>query len=307
VAAEVLLTDFGVPTTTSPLGVTVHHGVEFASIEGFRPLLLDLYQPTSASASGAAIVYLHGGGWAVGTRRRMGRALASWSPSALERLAHAGFVVATVDYRLSGEAQFPAQLHDVKAAIRWVRGNATHLGVDPTRIVAWGESAGGHLAMLAGLTGDRAELAGDVGEFGGESSAVCGVIDWYGPMNLLSLSAQHAPGGDKRPDDADSWESTMVGAPLQTVPDRAAAASPITYVHAVAPPIQIHHGSVDTYVPFAQSVEFVEALRHAGGDVELITVDGSDHFWLGAPDVAAIFDASVAFAQRVTVSRPTSS
>ncbi|MEA3185007.1 MAG: hypothetical protein QOJ74_1484, partial [Ilumatobacteraceae bacterium] len=109
--------DLGVPTSTSASGVTVHHGVEFAAIEGYRPLLLDLYLPVSVTASGgapgAAIVYLHGGGWAVGTRRRFGRAFAAWSPAPLVRLAQAGFVVATVDYRLRGEARFPAQLHDV--------------------------------------------------------------------------------------------------------------------------------------------------------------------------------------------------
>ena len=144
--------DFGVPISTLASGVTVHHGVEFGSIEGFRPLLLDLYVPARGEASGAAIVYLHGGGWAVGTRRRFGRAFVSWSPTPLDRLAQAGFVVATADYRLSGEACFPAQLHDVKAAIRWLRGNAGALEVDPPRVVAWGESAGGHLAVLAGLT-----------------------------------------------------------------------------------------------------------------------------------------------------------
>ena len=294
------LPDLGVPITTLASGVSVHHGVEFAAVEGFRPLLLDLYQPAPGPGLRSAIVYLHGGGWAVGTRRRFGRALAAWSPSALDLVAQAGFVVATVDYRLSGEAQFPSQLHDVKAAIRWLRGNAARLGVDPTRVMVWGESAGGHLAVLAGLTGERAELEGTVGEFVGESSAVCGVIDWYGPMNLLSLSSQHLPDSDKRPDDPSSWESTMVGAPLQQAPDLARAASPISYVHCAAPPIHIHHGTVDTFVPFAQSIEFVEALRAAGGSVELVTVEGADHFWIGAPDVEAIFDASLAFAVRVT-------
>ncbi len=294
------LPDLGVPITTLASGVSVHHGVEFAVVEGFRPLLLDLYQPAPGPGLRSAIVYLHGGGWAVGTRRRFGRALAAWSPSALDLVAQAGFVVATVDYRLSGEAQFPSQLHDVKAAIRWLRGNAARLGVDPTRVMVWGESAGGHLAVLAGLTGEQADLEGTVGEFVGESSAVCGVIDWYGPMNLLSLSSQHLPDSDKRPDDANSWESTMVGAPLQQAPDLARAASPISYVHLGAPPIHIHHGTVDTFVPFAQSTEFVEALRAAGGSVELVTVEGADHFWIGAPDVRAIFDASLAFAVRVT-------
>jgi acetyl esterase/lipase len=298
--ADVSAIDFGVPVSVLASGVTAHHGVEFASIEGFRPLLLDLYVPAPGAASGAAIVYVHGGGWAVGTRRRFGRAFLSWSPTPLDRLAQAGFVVATVDYRLSGEARFPAQLHDVKAAIRWLRANAGCLGVDPARVVAWGESAGGHLAVLAGLTAGRPELEGTVGEHVGESSSVCGVIDWYGPMNLLTLSAQHLPTSDKRPDDAGSWESAMVGAALQSDPARSRAASPIAYVHAGAPPIQIHHGTNDGQVPFAQSVEFADAQRHAGGEVELIVVNGSDHFWTGAPDLAAIFEASADFARRVS-------
>ena len=291
--------DLGVPVSTLDSAIAVHHGVEFATVEGFRPLLLDLYLPV-ASERCPAIVYLHGGGWAVGTRRRFGRALASWSPTALDRVAQAGFAVATLDYRLSGEARFPAQLHDVKAAIRWVRGNSSRLGIDPERVITWGESSGAHLAMLAALTGDRADLEGSIGEHLAQSSAVSGVIDWYGPMNLLSLGAQHAPGSDKRPDDADSWESLMVGVPLQTDPARTLAASPISYAHADAPPAQIHHGNADTMVPYAQSVEFVDALRAAGGTVELITVEGSDHFWVGAADISAIFESSLAFAKRVT-------
>ena len=291
--------DLGVPVSTLDSGVVVHHGVEFATVEGFRPLLLDLYLP-AASGPCPAIVYLHGGGWAVGSRRRFGRAFGSWSPTPPDRLAQASFAVATLDYRLSGEARFPAQLHDVKAAIRWVRGNSSVLGIDPARMITWGESAGGHLAMLAGLTGDRPDLEGSIGEHLGQSSAVCGVIDWYGPMNLLSLASQHPADSDKRPDDADSWESTMVGVPLQTDPARTLAASPISYVHADAPPAQIHHGNADTLVPYAQSVEFTDALRAAGGTVELITVEGSDHFWTGAPDLTAIFESSLAFAHRVS-------
>ena len=296
--------DLGVPVSVSPTGTTVHHGVEFATVEGFRPLLFDLHLPARGVATGAAIVYLHGGGWAVGSRRRFGRAFTAWSPTPFELLTRAGFAVASVDYRLSGEARFPAQLHDVKAAIRWVRGNAASLGVDPARVVVWGESAGGHLAVLAGLTAGRADLEGDLGMHLDMSSAVCGVVDWYGPMNLLSLGSQHrAAGTDKRPDDPASWESSMVGAPLRSDPDRTRAASPITYVHAGAPPIQIHHGTDDTMVPFAQSLEFVDALSAAGGNVELIVVEGSDHFWTGAPDLAAIFDASVAFTHRLTTGR----
>jgi acetyl esterase/lipase len=303
VAADVSVIDLGVPAALLDSGVTVHHGVEFAVVEGYRPLLLDLYVPAPPVASGAAIVYVHGGGWAVGTRRRFGRAFVSWAPTPLDLLAQAGFVVATVAYRLSGEACFPAQLHDVKAAVRWVRGNAARLGVDVDRVMTWGESAGGHLAVLAGLTGDTPALEGAVGDFVDQSSAVAGVVDWYGPMNLLSLSKQHAPDSDKRPDEAGSWESSLVGAPLQSDPARSRAASPISYVHAGAPPIQIHHGTVDTQVPCAQSIEFVDALRAAGGNADLILVEGSDHFWTGAPDLAAIFQSSLAFALVTTTSR----
>jgi len=277
--------ELGVPVSKLDSAVTVHHGVEFATIEGFRPLLLDLYVPAPGTASGAAIIYLHGGGWAVGTRRRFGRAFIEWSPTPLDRLAAAGFVVATVDYRLSGEARFPAQLDDVHAAIRWLRDHSPQLGVDAAKLVAWGESAGGHLAMIAGLT---------------EPSGIVGIIDWYGPMNLLSIASQHTPDSDKDPDDAHSWESAMVGVPLQVDPARTLAASPISYVHGGAPPVQIHHGTADALVPFAQSLEFAEALREAGGIVDLIAVEGSDHFWTGAADLDAIFDASLAFARRVT-------
>jgi len=292
--------DTGVPISTLESGIEVHHGVEFAVVEGYRPLLLDLYVPVPGEASGAAIIYLHGGGWAVGSRRRFGRSFAPWSPTPLDLIAQAGFVVATVDYRLSGEARFPAQLHDVKAAVRWIRGNSAALAVDSQRIVAWGESAGGHLAMLAGMTGDDPTMDGEVGAFLEQSSAVAAVIDWYGPMNLLSIGSQHAPGSDKHPDAAGSWESSMVGAPLQIDRWRTLAASPISYVYAAAPPVQIHHGTADSLVPFAQSVEFADALRKAGCDVELIAVEGSDHFWTGAPDLRAIFDTSLAFARRVT-------
>ncbi|HSB85809.1 MAG TPA: alpha/beta hydrolase [Ilumatobacteraceae bacterium] len=299
-----LVYDFGAPETILPSGVRVHHGVEFASVEGYRPLLLDLYVPPPAAASGASIVYLHGGGWAVGTRRRFGRAFASWSPTPLDLLAQAGFAVATVDYRLSAEARFPAQLHDVKAAIRWLRGHAASvMQLDTAKVLVRGESAGGHLAMLAGLTAGRQELEGDVGDHLGESSVVCGVVDWYGPMNLLSLSAQHAPDSDKRPDDAGSWESSLVGAPLQSDPARTAAASPISYVHAGAPPIQIHHGTNDTLVPFAQSVEFVDALHRVGADAEFIPVQDSDHFWAGAASIQEIFDASSRFATQASTGR----
>jgi acetyl esterase/lipase len=275
-------------------GGCMYHALEFATVEGYRPLQLDLYLPAPSGKPSPVIVYFHGGGWAVGTRRRFGRAFKGWSPTPLARLAAAGFAVLTVDYRLTGEAVFPAQLDDAKAAIRWARTNAAELNIDPQRIVAWGESAGGHLALLAGLTGS-AEAGDDV----------CAVIAWYAPT---TLSADADPGSPEAaligPDASDGQGSSPSTRP-PTSDDRGArarAASPISHVHAGAPPVHIHHGTADTLVGFQQSVDLVAALNAAGVPVEFIAVEGSEHFWTGAPDLAGIFHASLEFAQRMTAS-----
>ena len=133
---------------------------------GYRPLLLDLYLPGPGASPGQApvVLFLHGGGWGLGSRTEVGPPFDDWQPSFFERLAQAGFAVASADYRLSGEARFPAQLHDAKAAVRWLRRNAGEYRLDGDRIVAWGASAGGHLAALLGLTGDVPGLEGSVGE-----------------------------------------------------------------------------------------------------------------------------------------------
>jgi acetyl esterase/lipase len=277
-------------------GVTMYHAIEYAVVEGFRPLQIDLYlpprNPEAPTPPAPAIVHLHGGGWAVGSRRRFGRAFRSWIPTPQELLAQAGFAVASVDYRLSGEAVFPAQLHDAKAAVRWLRANALILQVDPGRIVAWGESAGGQLALMLGLTGKRPDLAGAVGDALGESSDVCAVVDWYGVTDFSALDGDRLTAG--------SFESRLLGGPLRERADLASLASPVTHVHADAPPIHIHHGDADTVVSYGQSELLVRALRNVGCEVELITHPGGDHFWTGVSDIAAIFNASLAFARAHT-------
>ncbi len=293
--------EFSVQLTS---GVTKVHAVEYATVEGFRPLQLDLYLPPTDAAGpnpgSPAILFIHGGGWALGSRRRFGRAFAAWEQSPLELLAAAGFVVAAVDYRLSGEAAFPAQLHDCTAAIRWLRANASELHLDVDRIISWGESAGGHLSLMVGLTGNRADMRGAVGEHLDQRSDVCGVVDWYGVTDLLSAASQRHPESSVDQDSAESFESRLLGAPVQTVPVAARFASPMTYVHVDAPPVQIHHGDADLLVPYAQSVALVSALEDAEVPVEFVTLPGADHFWIGAPDIAAIFNASLAFAKHVT-------
>ncbi len=258
-------------------GGVKYHAIEYGSVEGFRPLQLDLYLPRDAGVPAPSIVYFHGGGWAVGTRRRFGRSFKSWSPTPLARLAAAGFAVATVDYRLSNEARFPAQLDDAKAAVRWLRGHAAELSLDPDRIVAWGESAGAHVAALVGVTGSR-----DNGD------DVCGVIDWYGPMDLT------------QGDDADSPESKLLGGTAIANVELARAASPALLVHPGAPRFHIQHGTRDSLVAIGQSEQLAGALDEVGVPVQFIGIEGAEHFWTNAPDLEAIFMASLDFARMVT-------
>ena len=279
-------------------GIRLLDGLEYAAIRGFRPLLADLYLPRGAGPW-PAVVFIHGGGWGVGTRASVGPTLDEWSPSAFERLAAAGLAVASVDYRLTGEAIFPAQLHDVKAAVRWLRSEAAALGIDGERIVAWGASAGGHLAALLGLTGRGALLEGEVG-VSGPSSAVCAVIDWYGPADLVSMQEQSGGEGPVEHDSAGSPEGSLIGGVVSENAERAREASPISYVHRAAPPFQIKHGADDRAVPCAQSQDLATALAQAGVRVDFELVPGADHMWIGAGDVEAIFRSSLEFALEVT-------
>jgi acetyl esterase/lipase len=267
--------------------------VPYAAIPGLRPLELDLYLPAGATAPVPAVVFLHGGGWRVGSRHSAGPAYAGWSPSPFERLAQAKIAVASADYRLSGEAQWPAQLHDAKAAVRWLRARADETGIDATRIAAWGESAGGHLAALLGLTGP--DLDGEVG-ITGPSSAVIAVAAWYAPSDLATIARDI--GTD--PMAEDSREALLVGAPLPTVPDRVTQASPLSYARASAPPFLLLHGRDDHLIPCSQSERLREALAQAGNSVEFETYPGSDHMWRGAPAAAAdALDRTIDFLRRM--------
>ncbi|WP_420120911.1 alpha/beta hydrolase fold domain-containing protein [Nakamurella sp.] len=277
------------PARTTADGVRVLAGVPYAGLPGARPLELDLWLPAApgtAATAVPAVVFLHGGGWRLGSRHSVGPAYAGESPSPLERLARSGIAVASVDYRLSGEAVFPAQLHDAKAAVRWLRARAPELGIDPDRIAAWGESAGGHLAELLGLTAGHPVLEGAVGVDGsaGElSSSVAAVVAWYAPSDVAAVAAD--AGAD--PLDATTREAQLLGAPAAAVPDRAALASPIGHVHPSAPPMLLLHGRADRFVSCRQSERLHAALVAAGVGAQLHLYDDADHMWLGATDAAA--------------------
>ncbi|WP_346618503.1 alpha/beta hydrolase [Blastococcus montanus] len=281
------------PALPGPGGIRLLVGVPYAAMPGIRPLELDLYLPAGADIS-PVVVFLHGGGWRLGSRHGAGPMYRDASPTPFERVAQAGIAVASVDYRLSGEATFPTQLHDAKAAVRWLRARAGELGVDPDRVAAWGESAGGHLAELLALTGDAAALEGDVG-FPEPSSRVSAVAAWYAPSDVAAVATD--TGAD--PGDPDTREARLLGAPARDVPDLAALASPVTHVSPTAPPALLLHGQDDRFVPCVQSERLRDALAAAGADVELHTYPGADHMWLGAPDAAAdAFDRTAAFLRR---------
>ncbi|TDD89036.1 alpha/beta hydrolase [Saccharopolyspora karakumensis] len=252
--------------------------VPYATPAGFRPLLADVHMPPARRPP--VVLFLHGGGWRLGSRTSFCPTWRHWSPSPFARLVAAGFAVVSADYRLSAEAAFPAQLDDVTAAARWIRDRAADLGVDAERIVAWGESAGGHLAALLGLTATR-----------DAPDAVAGVVDWYGPSDLNAMPSRDDPG---------SREAQLLGAAASQVPDLARAASPASQVHAAAPPFHLAHGTADDAVPAEQSRALTDALRAAGRPVECELVPEAGHLWRGPVDGERIFTRALEFAQRVT-------
>ena len=230
---------------------------------------LDLLTPKKPASEGPLplIVFIHGGAWRGGDRRE--------GLATLVRLVAGGkYAGATIDYRLSGEATWPAQIHDCKAALRWLRANAGKFNIDPERIGVIGLSAGGHLAAMLGTSGDVERLEGKLGEHHDVSSRVTCVVDEYGPTELLVMSEFPS---DVEHDEPDSPESRLIGGPIQEHKDAARAASPITYVSADDPPFLIVHGTEDPLVPYDQSQRFFDALEQEGVEALLITVEGGGH------------------------------
>jgi acetyl esterase/lipase len=264
---------------TDRAGVRRWRDVVFAHFRGYRPLMLYVSVPRAASPP-PLVVFIHGGGWQIGHPMVTNPVYAKLDP--IGKLLRAGFAVARISYRLSGEGPFPIQLHDCKSAVRFLRNRAEIFGVDPDRFAAMGDSAGGHLAALIGLTAGRADLEGEVGDAAG-SSAVQAVVDWFGPTELLTMREQALADGMKGDDDPGSPESRLVGGPVQERREAARAASPLSYVSKSAPPFHIQHGLGDRLVPPAQSEVLHKALVAAGADSTLVLIEGADHCFWGAP------------------------
>jgi acetyl esterase/lipase len=244
----------------------VHRDLVYADV-GDRQLPLDLYVPDGEDGPYPLLIWVHGGAWRQGSKAH---------PRAL-RLLNAGYAVASVEYRLSQEAIFPAQIHDCKAAVRWLRARADEYDLDAQRFGAWGGSAGGHLVALLGTTAGVDELEGSVGNIGA-SSAVQAVCDWYGPSDFLRMNDV---AGRMDHDATDSPESQLLGAPIRERPDLVAFASPITYVTPGAAPFLLMHGTADDTVIPDQSRLLHQTLVDAGAASTLIMLGGLGHGFSG--------------------------
>jgi len=270
----------------------------YASRDGTN-LLLDLYLPPApVRRPTPVIVFLHGGGWSGGTR--------TTGPDFKRYFAQDGFAMASIEYRLTPSVTFPANVEDVRTAVRWLKANAAAQAIDPDRICLWGTSAGGHLAAVAALApGGTFEGTDNLNQTG----AVRCVLDAYGPTRFDVMDAQtqderaalqpavvsiNVAGGGRggergrgaaAHDDPASPESRLLGAAVPSSPDRARAASPMTYVGKNAPPFLIMHGLADNSVPHGQSVLLYEALKAAGDEVTLRLVDGLPHTFFNRTDL----------------------
>jgi len=225
---------------------------------------LDLYLPAQNEGGGPLplIVWVHGGAWLAGSKENC--------PSV--RFLQSGYAAASINYRLSRHAIFPAQIEDCKAAIRFLRANADKYNIDPNRIGVWGASAGGHLVALLGTTGDVKEF--DKGPNLHVSSRVQAVCDYFGPTDLTKMSDFESSMDHDAPD---SPESLLVGGPVQENKEACRRANPITYVSKDDPPFLICHGDKDMLVPHNQSVLLNAALKKAGVNVKFHTVKGGGH------------------------------
>ena len=250
-----------------PAGAKAERDIVYARI-GDRELLLDLYLPPKGPAPLPVIVWVHGGGWRSGSKGSAGQA---------RPMLDRGYAVVDVGYRLSGEAIFPAQVEDCKAAVRWVRANAAKYSFDPDRIGAWGSSAGGHLVAFLGTAGNVREF--DTAANTKYSSRVQAVCDWFGPTDFLQMDKHSLEGSRLIHDAPNSPESLLVGGPIQDEPYRAIVrkANPITYVTKDDPPFLIMHGDKDMSVPLHQSELLYDALKKAGVEATLYVVKGGGH------------------------------
>lgn len=278
-----------------------HPGLVYGVLDG-TPIRLDLYIPTAGTPPRPCVVWIHGGGWQGGTRANI--------PSGALQLRNLGIAVVSVDYRLTSQSGqygslpviFPAQIEDVKGAVRWLRANAATYGLDATRFGSWGSSAGGHLSALLGTSAGVASLEGATGGNLGQSSAVQAFADYFGPTDILRIAdmVTTPPGSTINHDAYNSPESRLIGwddpgqglgnvkanltnpaAPYPQLVALARSVDPITHLSAGDPPAFIAHGTNDTSVPIGQSRALADSMTAAGLVATYRAVEGAGHGSLG--------------------------
>jgi acetyl esterase/lipase len=267
------------PPVLYPGNVRSLRDVTFAAPEGFRPLTLDLYLPPEGGPPKPVVVFIHGGAWRSRTARDGG--VFRDFPAVLASVAARNYVVASVNYRFSGEARFPAAVQDVALAIRWLRTHSARYGIDTNKFVVWGSSAGGQIAALLGTACavpalEPAVPKGPQGPL--PSTCVQGVIDWYGLIDLESVGKEL--GKSVVPE----YVNTYLGCELAQCPaGLARSASPFPYIDAKDPPFLIQHGAADTTVSPIQSKRLYEALHAAGVPAEIVIYPGVAHGFSKVP------------------------
>jgi acetyl esterase/lipase len=261
-----------------PAGSTLHADLVYSKPSANTSLHLDLARPRGEGPF-PVVMFIHGGGWVMGSRKTY--------HSYMAPVVEAGYVAVSVEYRLAPDHPFPAALHDVKCAVRWLRANAARYGIDAGRIGVVGYSAGGQLACLLGTTADNAKLEG-TGGCPEQSSRVQAVTAYYA---LTDLTAMHRACETQQ---IPYFERTRMlyalqsycKAPLKKAQDTYTLASPVTHVHRNAAPTLLIHGTHDELVPVKLSRMYNEALKRAGAEVSLLEVPGAGHNFVGAHEKA---------------------
>jgi acetyl esterase/lipase len=278
----------GGPVARVPPGVTPHRDLAYVA-DGHERQKLDLFVPAGADGPLPLIIWIHGGGWQTGDK--------DGCPPLRNGFTARGYAVASINYRLSGQAVFPAQIEDCKAAIRWLRAHAEEYRLDPHRFGVWGSSAGGHLAALVGTSGDVEAFT--VGGHLDQSSRVQAVCDYFGPTDFVVFVT--TPGYERHAT-ASSPEAKLLGGPVAENQDRAARASPITYVSRDDPAFLIVHGDEDPTVPINQSQLLHAALEQAGVETHFHTIEAAGHGQgFGGPEIEPLVGG---FFDRVLKARP---
>ena len=259
-----------------------YRGETAAVIDGYRDLMVDVVVPARhVDESPPIVVYIHGGSFRMGASEELS---SPWFDAMREKVLAAGLAFASLTYRFSAEALFPAQLADVRAGVRYLRHFASSLGVDGDRVALWGGSAGAQLALLLGLT-PGLDLGLRVG-VDGIDEPVLAVVDFFGLTDILALPEAEQSG--------DGIRAGLLGGPVAEHLELARLASPITHIHAGGPPVLAFHGNADRLISIEQSRRFIARAKDAGMAVELVEVDEADHGF-ATIDVEGILDRSIGF------------